>query len=485
MAPRKRATAAAPARGAGLWQQVAVRRETIRARDGTKRPVVAKKKSLAASKSATAFKLPEVDLTPTGLAAQLALRLEERGLVNATALLTVEPTPAAPAGLPALADRAKQGLSDLRPRLPTVPGSLLRLGVLVALVSVAGSQVLSDRLPTYDEIAAQAQVSSAKRGASDMGTVEQLVEREERAIKRAFAEIEEGRKVDSSEVAAATAASKQLRAAGESYRDALGAVREWRSESARAAAALEGDITAALERAEKGYDEALATPEKLAAGAKAKEVMADFESAEEALVRSRSMLARQVALRKASASGARAAALLEAAAASNEAAAGGIEEECRVLEEAAGRLSAVAERSIVDGKVAPSTLPEFQEARAAANQADEALAERLSASAGALEAANKAASAANAAADEAARFVKSGGAEWYTDSSQLLQRAREAAVKAQEASSRADGAANKASELGAAPDRWKKAKAALAEAEETQQRAQTRLARARDRKSVV
>ena len=68
----------------------------------------------------------------------------------------------------------------------------------------------------------------------------------------------------------------------------------------------------------------------------------------------------QVALRKASASGARAAALLEAAAASNEAAAGGvegggarraaqlrgsdstladelgIEEECRVLEEAAG-----------------------------------------------------------------------------------------------------------------------------------------------------
>ena len=98
----------------------------------------------------------------------------------------------------------------------------------------------------------------------------QLVEREERAIKRAFAEIEEGRKVhhhserwprdsrdvaeiwprlrsadhaspdaafsrrvhstssppplqkvDSSEVAAATAASKQLRAAGESYRGAL------------------------------------------------------------------------------------------------------------------------------------------------------------------------------------------------------------------------------------------------------------------------
>ena len=41
-----------------------------------------------------------------------------------------------------------------------------------------------------------------------------------------------------------------------------GAVREWRSESARAAAALEGDITAALERAEKGCGEAVAAHER-------------------------------------------------------------------------------------------------------------------------------------------------------------------------------------------------------------------------------
>jgi len=129
--------------------------------------------------------------------------------------------------------------------------------------------------------------------------------------------------------------------------------------------------------------------------------------------------------------------------------------------------------------VTVSALPDFQAAREEANRADAILREALGSAKDALDKAKFAAAASELAVTDATRFGKSGGDEWFAESTALLEDMRDVTQKALEISVKGEAAASRGATLGVAPERWKAVKKALVEADNAQSEAQVVVARAR------
>eukprot|EP00962_Isochrysis_galbana_P035569 scaffold12206_cov100-Isochrysis_galbana.AAC.1 len=138
--------------------------------------------------------MSEASEAARGLIARAMLELEKRGLVNASLLQppapppppeqpsepppgpesSFRPAPAVLDQLDQLSERAQPALGALRGKLPTVPGPLLRLILVLGMVVWVGAGVVGPSLPTGEQLAAQAQAAQARKGAQDMARVRQV-----------------------------------------------------------------------------------------------------------------------------------------------------------------------------------------------------------------------------------------------------------------------------------------------------------------------
>jgi hypothetical protein len=117
--------------------------------------------------------------------------LEKRGLVNPTdrpppppEVMGERPLERAPSSpsiplevleqLKQLSALARPALDALRSKLPTEPGTLLRLALVLCVVTWVGSGLGGNTIPAGENKVVQAQVEQAKKGAQEMTRVKQV-----------------------------------------------------------------------------------------------------------------------------------------------------------------------------------------------------------------------------------------------------------------------------------------------------------------------